>query len=144
MKLIALFVASSVRVDELALNVPADMVKSPVQVMEDAPAVNVAAALSWVNDPTDTGLPLALNVPELMLNAPETASELVPSILTVPEYPFMVNEATAAAVLMVHPELPVVKYAASLVIGTENPLVPPDVSDQLAVEFQSPGAAATQ
>jgi len=71
--------------DVFALNVPADMVKSPEHVMVDAPAVTVAAALFSVNDPTDTGLPLALNVPELILNAPDTASELVPSILTVPE-----------------------------------------------------------
>jgi len=56
----------------------------------------------------------------------------------------MVSDATDAATSMVDPELPVVKYAASAVTGTEYPPVPPDVSDQLLISFQLSGDAATQ
>jgi len=121
------------------VNVPPDMANDPEHVIVDAPAVNVPP--DWEYEPTDTGLPLELKLPELRVNTPETVNEFPAAMVIVPVlYPVSkVSVATDAAVLieqsLVEPPL---NIAVSAVVGTENPAVPPELSDQLVIAFQLP------
>jgi hypothetical protein len=127
------------------VNVPPDMANDPEHVIEDAPAVNVP--FDWEYEPTDTGLSLELKLPELRVNAPETVNEFPAAMVTVPVlYPVSkVRVATDAAVSMEQFWVdPALNIAVSAVVGTENPAVPPEVSDQLVMEFQLPDEGATQ
>jgi hypothetical protein len=115
------------------------MANDPEHVIEDAPAVN--APPDWEYEPTDTGLPLESKLPELRVNAPETVNEFPAAMVIVPVlYPVSkVRVATDAAVLIEQSLVdPALNIAVSAVTGTENPPVPPEVSDQLAISFQLP------